>query len=160
VDALGQSLYLQELHGLKTGAVPALDFAAAQGVIDLTLSVIREGFVKAAHDLSEGGLLAAVAEMCFGQNETIGADLDLSGAPAEIRRDALLYGEGPARIVVATTTPDAVLAAAKAAGVPARLIGKTTPSGSTLRVKDLGLSWNVADLRKGWENAIPSLMDA
>ena len=157
---LGQSMYLQELHDLKTGPVPALDFAQARETIDLTLALIKQGLVKAAHDLSEGGLLCAVAEMCFGKEETIGAELDLSMAPQEIRRDALLYGEGPARIIIASDKPDGVLAAAQAAGVPARIIGQTTDKGSDLCIKDLGICWDAKALRKGWETAIPSLMDA
>ncbi len=159
-NELGQSMYLQELHDLKTGAVPAFEFGKIQKLIDLTLELITQGKVKAAHDISEGGLLSSVAEMLFGHNETIGATLDLSQAPASIRKDALLYGEGPGRIIVATTDADAVLSAARAKGVPAAKIGETSAQGSELKISGTALSWDAAALRKGWEDAIPSLMNA
>ena len=80
---------------------------------------IRAGHVVACHDLSDGGLLAAVAEMAIAG----GRGVVLDPLPAGLPRNAFLFGEDQARYLVETADPDSLLAAARAAGVPARVIG-------------------------------------
>ena len=156
---LGGSQFLGLIHGLKTGDAPAVDLAAEKSLQDLVLGQIRAGRVGAAHDLSEGGLLVAVSEMLFGPGSP-GAAVDLSrlGAP---RLDALLFGESQGRAVLAVAPADepAVLAAAKAAGVPADVIGEVTPGGGLSVATARGaLAWDLSELRLGWEGSIESAM--
>ena len=141
------------------GDAPAVDLAAEKSLQDLVLGQIRAGRVGAAHDLSEGGLLVAVSEMLFGPGSP-GAAVDLSrlGAP---RLDALLFGESQGRAVLAVAPADepAVLAAAKAAGVPADVIGEVTPGGGLSVATARGaLAWDLSELRLGWEGSIESAM--
>jgi phosphoribosylformylglycinamidine synthase len=115
--------------------------------------------VGAAHDLSEGGLLVAVCEMLFGP-APLGAELDLSGLPAP-RQDALLFGESQGRVVISAAPADepAVMAAAKAAGVPANPIGEVTANGKLgVRTARGPLEWDVSVLRVGWETSIETAM--
>src|SRR5262249_43378253 len=63
-DEMGGSHY-NLVHGLDGGAVPRVDFEAAPAVFHALHSAITSGLVRACHDLSEGGLAAAVAEMAF-----------------------------------------------------------------------------------------------
>jgi phosphoribosylformylglycinamidine synthase len=163
---LGGSQYLGVIHALKTGDAPQVDLAAEKALAEFLVGQIKAGgLIRAAHDLSEGGLLVALAEMLFAPRASegsappsFGAVLELAGFKAP-RVDALLFGESQGRVVVAVTDENAVLEAAATAGVPASLIGRVT-WGSTLRV-DAGpvqVAWNVADLRRVWETSIESAM--
>jgi len=115
--------------------------------------------VGAAHDLSEGGLLVAVAEMLFGPDR-VGADLDLSGL-AGPRLDALLYGESQGRVVLAVAPDDVapVMFAAGLAGVPADTLGTVTATLSlSVQTASGRLAWEVGQLRTGWETSIEVAM--
>jgi phosphoribosylformylglycinamidine synthase len=158
-DEIGGSQFLGVIHGKKTGDAPSVDLAAERRLQGLLIGQIRAGRVGAAHDLSEGGLLVAVCEMLFGPGSP-GADLDLS--PMRMPRlDSLLFGESQGRAVVCAAPGDeaALLAAARAAEVPAAPIGEVT-AGGRLSVKTaLGpLEWPVAELRTGWETSIETAM--
>jgi phosphoribosylformylglycinamidine synthase len=158
-DELGASEYLSAVHGVQAGAPPAAEFEPASRLHGLLLAQIEDGRVRAAHDVSEGGLLVCVAEMLFAPEATHGASLRLD-APG-VRRDALLFGESQSRAVVAVEPADvpAVLAAAVAAGVPAVELGTVDASG-LLRVEAGGLagSWEAAALRASWETSIERTM--
>jgi phosphoribosylformylglycinamidine synthase len=152
---LGGSQYLGIIHGLKTGEAPAVDLPAEKRLQELVLAQIRAGRVEAAHDLSEGGFLVAVAEMLFG-SDGLGASINLTAFSAP-RLDALLFGESQGRVILAvsSTYEAVVLAAAQAAGVPADALGSTTYDGALAIATDRGpLRWSVAELRAGWETSI------
>ncbi len=116
---LGCSLYLREIEGSEAGPPPQVDLAAERKNGDFVRGEIRAGHVAACHDLSDGGLLAALAEMAIAGGR--GAVLD--PPPPGLPRNAYLFGEDQARYVVETADPDRLLEAARAAGVAARLIG-------------------------------------
>ncbi|MFI5001507.1 MAG: AIR synthase-related protein, partial [Reyranellales bacterium] len=106
------------------------------------------------HDLSDGGLLVGLAEMCISGGT--GASVTLP-AGAGVPSHALLYGEDQARYLVATGVGDEVLAAAQAAGVPAVLLGY---SGSALLTVEGLLSLPLADIKKAHEDWLPAYMNA
>src|SRR5690606_5018081 len=60
---LGQSIYMRDLHGRCDGAPPPVDLDHERKVGDLVRGLIREGDAAAVHDLSDGGLAVALAEM-------------------------------------------------------------------------------------------------
>ncbi|WP_288480656.1 phosphoribosylformylglycinamidine synthase subunit PurL [uncultured Deinococcus sp.] len=97
-DSVGASQYLETVHGLEAGRVPALDLGLEQRVIDGTLALIRAGLTTTAHDCAEGGLAVALAEMAIAGGRGLKVSLD---APADVRADALLFGEAHSRVVVA-----------------------------------------------------------
>ncbi len=157
---LGGSQYLGVVHGLKTGDAPAVDLAAEQKLCDLVRGEIRAGRAAAAHDLSEGGLLVAAAEMLFGPDRTFGAALDLAALGGS-RADVLLFGESQGRVLLAVPEAGvaATLAAAAVAGVSAGAIGRITADGKlSVRTADFEVEWPAADLRRGWETAIEGAM--
>jgi phosphoribosylformylglycinamidine synthase subunit PurL len=156
---LGGSQFLGLIHGKKTGDAPNVDLAAEKRLQDFLLVQIRAGRVGAAHDLSEGGLLVALSEMLFGP-ESVGASADLSGLEAP-RLDALLFGESQGRVIIAVKPSDetAVLAMAKASGIPADAIGSVATGGKlTAKTARGTLSWDVPELRLGWESSIEVAM--
>jgi phosphoribosylformylglycinamidine synthase subunit PurL len=116
---LGSSLYLREMEGRVTGQPPPVDLPAERRNGDFVRGQIRAGHVAACHDLADGGLLIAIAEMAMAG----GRGVALGPLPADLPRHAWLFGEDQGRYLIETANPAIVLAAARAKGVPARLIG-------------------------------------
>src|ERR1700744_15709 len=75
---LGQSIYLRDICGRDDGAPPPVDLGAERRHGDFVRDLIRDGLVTAAHDIADGGLLVAVAEMAMASG--IGAVLEGPGA--------------------------------------------------------------------------------
>src|SRR5437763_11791929 len=120
---VGQSLYLREICGREEGAAPPVDLMARRRAGDFVRGLIDETFVSAVHDISDGGLLVAVAEMALASG--IGAKI--YGPPAFLTEHGFWFGEDQARYVI-TIKPerfDDLAARARTAGVPVRRIGMT-----------------------------------
>jgi len=149
---LGQSLYLREVLGREEGAPPAVDLAAEKRNGDFVRAQIRAGLVSSCHDLSDGGLLVALAEMAMAGG--IGATVAL---PGTLPAHALLFGEDQARYAFTAAQPDDLLAAARQAGVAAQILGKT--GGDALTIRDIG-AISVAELRRINEAWLPAYMAA
>ncbi|MEX2451953.1 MAG: phosphoribosylformylglycinamidine synthase subunit PurL [Rhodospirillales bacterium] len=152
---LGMSLYLREIEGREDGAPPPVDLEAERANGDLVRSLIQSGHVTACHDVSDGGIAVALAEMAMAG--TLGAAIDFSGdmpenAPSQIAR---LFGEDQARYILTTGDSDFVLDAARKTGVPARILGKT--GGNRLTVAG-GVAISVSDLRSLHEQWLPGYM--
>jgi phosphoribosylformylglycinamidine synthase len=150
---LGQSLYLREACGREEGAPPPVDLAAERRNGDFVRSQIDARNVAACHDLSDGGLLVALAEMCMAG----GTGAEIALPPTDVPSHAFLYGEDQARYLVATGTPDQVLHAAGAAGVPALVLGYS--GGESLAVKGF-LSVELSDIKAAHEAWLPTYMNA
>ena len=123
VGWMGASLYLREVLGREEGAPPMVDLAAEKRNGAYVSRLIRDGLVRAVHDLADGGLAVALAEMCMASN--IGAMLDV---PEQgIAPTGWLFGEEQARYLLAVPPADAdeALARARDAGVLARPVGTT-----------------------------------
>jgi len=149
---LGCSLYLRELHGREDGAPPPIELAAERCHGELVRRLIAAGQVTACHDVSDGGLLVALAEMAIAGG--IGAALSF---PDTIPGHAFAFGEDQARYVVTARDPAPVLAAVQAAGAPARVLGRT--GGPSLTVAGAGAT-SVADLKAAFEGWLPGYMAA
>lgn len=151
-DELGGSEYLYALHGLETGCPPRLDLDREQRVQNLCRQAIAKGILNSAHDISDGGLVVAVAESCLsGQNGPVGAQIkiNLDG----LRRDSAYFSETQSRVVV-SVAPDKVKELERLAeelGVPCTLLGKT--GGSYLKVDDV-ISISLSKLQQAWEEAL------
>jgi phosphoribosylformylglycinamidine synthase len=119
---LGQSLYLQAVAGATRGAPPPVDLDAERRAGDLVRGLIRSGVLSAVHDVSDGGLLVAIAEMALAGG--LGATLD--AVPGPLPAHALWFGEDQARYVVEASPDkaDAIHKAAAVAKIPLRLLGR------------------------------------
>ena len=111
--------------------------------------LIREGLVSAVHDISDGGALVAIAEMGLAGGS--GVEVTLPNVPNPA---AIFFGEDQGRMLVATTDPESVKAAATAAKIFSAPIGRI--GGNTL----IGPAFTVslADLRGAHEVFFPKLM--
>jgi phosphoribosylformylglycinamidine synthase II len=148
--ALGASLYLREMLGREDGAPPPVDLALERKTGDFLRSLINSRQCKVVHDLSDGGLAIGVAEMVLASS--VGVTLDLGDqAPSP----AILFGEDQARYLVATDQPAELLQAARAAGVPAQVVGKA--GGDTLLAPGL-FSIPLDRLRAAHEGWLPAFM--
>jgi phosphoribosylformylglycinamidine synthase II len=133
---LGASLYLREIEGREDGAPPPVDLAAERRRGDFVRAMIAEGAVAACHDIGDGGLLVAIAEMAMAGGTGV--------ALGDVTPDnAFLFGEDQARYLIETPVPDRVLAAAKNRGIYAQRIGTiggtalTLPGGNAISVHEL-----------------------
>ncbi|NBQ20272.1 MAG: phosphoribosylformylglycinamidine synthase subunit PurL [Synechococcaceae bacterium WB6_3B_236] len=96
---LSGSSYLQVVHGLCTGRPPRPDLALEKRLQGALRAAIGAGLVSAAHDLSDGGLLVAVAEMAMAAGT--GVQLQLPAFEGSgLRLERLLFGESGARVLV------------------------------------------------------------
>ena len=148
---LGASLYLREISGREDGAPPPVDLDAERRNGDFVRSLIENGDTDICHDLSDGGLLVAVAEMALAGD--VGATIEVPDdgtAP-----HAWLFGEDQGRYILAVAEAGPILEAAEKAGVPAQVIG--TSGGSALKVAG-GHTISLDELRAAHENWLPNYM--
>jgi phosphoribosylformylglycinamidine synthase len=148
---LGCSLYLREILGREDGAPPPVDLRAERRNGDFVRGLIAKGAVTAAHDLSDGGLLVALAEMALAGD--IGAEITPPERTPPVH--AWLFGEDQGRYLLTTRKADALAAAAEAAGVPARVIGFTGGDGLTVKGER---SISLGELRAAHEGWLPRYM--
>jgi phosphoribosylformylglycinamidine synthase II len=127
---LGQSLYLRDICGREEGAPPPVDLAAEKRNGDLVRRLVADGRLTATHDVSDGGLAVALAEMAMASG--IGATLN--AVPPSVPAHAFWFGEDQARYVVTVRESDvaAVMSLAENSGVPVRRIGTTGGDALTL----------------------------
>jgi phosphoribosylformylglycinamidine synthase len=148
---LGASLYLREVQGREEGPPPPVDLAAEKRNGDFVRALIRSGEVTVCHDLSDGGLAAAAAEMALASD--IGVTLN---ATSEQHAHLYLFGEDQARYLLATKDPETLIARAKAAGVHAIVAGSA--GGDAFASREL-FSVPLAELRAAHEGWLPSYMN-
>ena len=120
-DELGGS-HFALVNELEGGAVPTVDPDVAKLTFAAMHAAISEGLVQSCHDLSEGGLAAAAAEMTFAGG--VGARLDLSASP-QLPTASLLFSESNTRFLCEITPDSAAAFEAKLAGVPCACVGRT-----------------------------------
>ena len=134
-------------HGLRTGAPPGVDLAAAAALHDLVRALVTDRAVQGVHDCADGGLGVAIAEMAIAGD--VGAQLEL-----ERSGGVEWFSESASRVLLSVPGDrvDAVLARAADAGVPAARIG--TAGGERL-VAPGSFDVAVAQAAAAWRDAIP-----
>ncbi|MCB9954662.1 MAG: phosphoribosylformylglycinamidine synthase subunit PurL [Caulobacterales bacterium] len=149
---LGQSLYMRELFGREEGAPPSVDLEAERRNGELVRKLIAESLVTACHDVSDGGILVAAAEMALASGE----GLELK-TPVKARRAAYWFGEDQGRYLVAAApgAGDTLLLKAAMAGVQASKIGRF--GGAFLRLDD-GDAIGLLDLADLHARPLPEMM--
>ncbi len=150
---LGQSAYAHDLCGRTDGAPPPVDLAAERRNGDFVRGLILSGRVSAAHDLSDGGLAVALAEMALSGD--MGAEIaELPSGPGH----ATLFGEDQARYLVTVQQGEdaaEVVRAGAAAGVPILAIGRVGGDALILPGEAPIL---LTELRKAHEAPLPAFM--
>jgi phosphoribosylformylglycinamidine synthase len=151
---LGASLYLREILGREDGAPPPVDLPGERRKGDCVHHLIREGLVTTVHDLSDGGLVAAAAEMALASN--LGLWL---GAQGELPAHAWLFGEDQGRYLLAVSPANEtrVLEECARAGVAAAVVGDAGGEGFAVKgLFDIPLD-ELRAVNEGW---MPRFMGA
>jgi phosphoribosylformylglycinamidine synthase subunit PurL len=153
---LGQSIYLRDIHGRADGPPPPVDLVHEKRVGDYVRGLIRDGVATAVHDVSDGGLAVALAEMAMASG--IGADVSL---PFPTDPIPVWFGEDQGRYIVTVDLDGEELRMlmdeATQAGISAPRIGRT--GGVELKLHGArGIP--VADLKAAHEGWFPRFMDS
>jgi phosphoribosylformylglycinamidine synthase len=163
VPEIGQSLWLEICHGERRGPPPRVDLAATRRRGEFVRMLIAEGLVGTVHDVSDGGILVAVAEMALAGN--IGAKLILETFEDQVDRERIvhawsLFGETQGRFVVTENFDRHVVEKlALENGIGCCFIGWTGGDAITLsRENEIRSSASLADLRAAHEGFFPKLM--
>jgi len=118
VGELGASLYLREVLGREDGAPPPVNLTLERRTGDFVRGMIEAGQLTCVHDLSDGGLIGAAADMALASDTGVVLD-----ATSVTHAHVFLFGEDQARYLVAVPNPQDVLAAAREAGLHASMVG-------------------------------------
>ncbi|MBI1896689.1 MAG: phosphoribosylformylglycinamidine synthase, partial [Acidobacteria bacterium] len=155
-DEMGGS-HFNLMCGRDDGVPPRVDLALAPHVFRHLHEAIRQGLVRSCHDLSEGGLAVAVAEMAFAGG--IGADITSPVTSAGPESDEVyLFAESATRFVI-EVAPDNEAALRECLGtdVPWRPIGRTCPE-ARLRIAGSKGEWivwaSLAELKEAWQKPL------
>ena len=145
---------LAKLRGELAEGLPETDVASVAAAIAFAREQVRSGRLSAAHDVSDGGLAAALAEMAIAADAGIEADLDplveLRGCSGE----TALFGEGPGGIVLAVHPADAegLIGAARNARVDALALGSASGDRLEISAAEREASVPVADAARAWRS--------
>ncbi|MNI72305.1 Phosphoribosylformylglycinamidine synthase 2 [compost metagenome] len=152
---LGASIYLREVLGREDGAPPPVDLKLERKTGDFVRGLIEAGELTVVHDLSDGGLVGAAADIALASD--VGIELNAS---SQAHAHAFLFGEDQARYLVAVADADALIAKAQDAGLHASVVGlvkgadfaSSGPKGELFRLP-------VAHLREFHEGWMPNWIE-
>lgn len=153
---LGQSIYMRDLHGRSDGPPPPVDLAHEKKVGDYVRKLIRSGVATAVHDVSDGGLAVALAEMAMASG--IGATVNQFGNADPIPQ---FFGEDQGRYLVTVGLAaqddrfNEMQAELKSLGILAPWIGNT--GGSSLKLGN-ARAISINDLKSAHEGWFPRFM--
>jgi len=153
---LGGSEYYR-LNGFLGNSVPKLHATKARRTYYNLTKVMSEGFVKSCHDLSEGGLAVAAAEMAFAGG--YGLELDLRSVPRKLvtRNDFLLFSESNSRFLIEVAEQDGSAFEDFMKSKACAPIGKVTKD-QKLLIKGLdgkvAVDAGLAELRRSWKKTL------
>ena len=141
------------VNQLSGGECPKVDFGVTKKTLKAVYDAIQAGTVRSCHDLSEGGLAVAAAEMAFAGE--LGVELDLSAVPFDGQKSdaALLFSESNTRFLIEVAPEKEADFLAALEGVCAAKIGSVN-SGTKLTVKGIAggnvIDAELANLKAAW----------
>jgi phosphoribosylformylglycinamidine synthase subunit PurL len=156
LEELGGSEYLKVMHKLVSGKAPSIDLEK-EGILHKTImKLIRKRLINSAHDVSEGGIITALAECCIiEESNVIGASVNI---PVKEREDFAFFSESQSRVVISVSPEkkEDVEVVFKTMNQPYLLIGKT--GGNSFEVNSR-YKFSVDRLSELYYNAIPGIMN-
>lgn len=147
-DEFGGSIWQQVSGAGLSGLPPQVDLAKEEKLMEFFQ---QPGVVSAAHDVSEGGVAQAIAELAIYSNK--GVSLDVSGVYDDVF--TALFSESASRVVVAATDGAAMVRRAQELGIPVVKIGETIDE-PVVRVEGQ-FEVPVAELTRAWTETLPRL---
>ena len=149
---INSSEYLASIHGIKHSPAPHFDMEEEVAIQNCVKALIKENFINAAHDISDGGLFVAMLEM--GLPNGLGFDIV---SDSEVRKDAFLFGESQSRVILTVTEDyeEQFLDLVGEHNVPVTLLGHVTQGKVVVDDDHFGF---VKDLRGLYENTLGDIM--
>ena len=155
-EEIGGSEFLKVIHNQVAGNIPKLDLQTEKDLQKLVLSLIENGLIKSAHDVSDGGILVAVAECCIiNQEKPIGATVNI---PVKTRKDFSFFSESQSRIIVSVdkSKKESFETLTSKFFTPYNYIGET--GGKNLKINE-EINFSLDQLMDLYYSSIPKLMD-
>jgi len=151
---LGQSLYQQIICEKLEGAPPPVDLSDEIKAGRIVRALIREGKVSAVHDISDGGLLVAIAEMALASSDKGrgGLGVELFAYEGKLPVHSVWFGEDQGRYVLAVDPARAeeVVERARLLALPARIVGRTGGDAIVLKGEEPLKLTELAEITESW----------
>ncbi len=161
-EGLGASQYLADVRGVENGQPLAPDLAKEKALCGALADLAEGRLANCMHDLSEGGLAVALAEMALTTGVGAKVDVPSEAFQGATRTDAKLFGEVPGRVLVGFDPKDeAAIRSKLPEGLRFAVLGAYDAGTTDVTVCDGGkavLTVGVDALKAAYEGAIPSLM--
>jgi phosphoribosylformylglycinamidine synthase len=155
-EEIGGSEYLKVIHNKVAGDCPQINLDKEKKLQDTLLNLIRRGLIKSAHDISEGGIVAALAECCIiNQEKQIGCEVEI---PIKSRKDFSLFSESQSRIIISVSKENSSKLEQELELEPELELRKLgTVGGTSLKIKNL-FEVELDELSDIYYNTIPRIM--
>lgn len=162
-QGLGASSYAREIHGIDAG-VPVQPSLQGEKALHRSLAALAsEKLLLGAHDVSEGGTVLALAEMCIAGKAGCRVHLDGQAHSFARRDDAACFGEAQGLVIAAIAEENLTRAMGSLLpGVLCEVVGRSGANSPTLQVERGGrtiIEVAVSKLEEAFEGAIPRVMD-
>jgi phosphoribosylformylglycinamidine synthase subunit PurL len=144
---LGGSLWALTAHGHRGGRLAGLDLAGHARLVDLVRELVGDGLLAGVHDVSDGGIGLALAEMAV--QSGVGCRVSAGDGGHE-----WLFGEAPSRVIVCVTESQMGLVASRAASAGVAVTELGLAGGNRLVIDGL-VDVSVADATSAWRRALP-----
>ncbi len=155
-EEIGGSEYLSVIHGLVKGDSPKINLEIEKKLHTTVLKLIDEKLINSAHDVSDGGIISALAECCIINNpKLIGAKINI---PIKTRADFSLFSESQGRIIVSVNPnfENEFLEIIKKSNLHFNLLGITVEK--NFAVNSI-IDVKIEELAKLYYESIPRLMN-
>lgn len=149
---IGGSQYLESIHGLVTGQVPRVDLSAEKNLIEFLQESAKKHVLNSAHDISEGGLICALAEKAV--NGSLGCEVSIELSSE--REDFILFNESQARAIVTISEGNKkeVLELAQKHNLPIYKLGEVVEGAFKVKANNESIVMNVSEIDKLWREAL------
>ncbi len=153
---LGGSEYLRHIHGVVAGDAPQIDLDFANRLNRALTSVIEKGFIKSAHDISDGGLAVALTESAISGPRVLGVDIY---SMRKLRNDAFIFGETQSVIIVSVDELHLldIERLCSEFSIPCTTIGRVK-AGTRLKINDI-IDCDLNELKSIYDHRIETLME-
>ena len=154
-EELGGSEYAKVIHNKVAGESPTINLDEEKKLQNSLLDFIRKGLIKSAHDISEGGIVSALAECCIiNREKQIGCEVDI---PIKSRSDFSLFSESQSRIIISASKEKKLEVELNSAGIKFLKLGIV--GGSSLKLNNL-FEVSLREISDIYYNTITKIMSS
>ncbi len=155
-QGLGASSFLSAVHGTEDGYPEAPNVPQEKALCELLAQAAEQALILSAHDISDGGMAVAAAEIAL---ECGGATIQIPACGGGKRIESVLFGENPGRVIVSSTTPAELQKLTEQVGLGFLPVGSAgSNQGLSIQVGDNQQNWTTAELKESYEASIPQAM--